>query len=221
MRKAPPRCGPGYGTLFRGRALLLVALLFIVGTGLSRIFYGVHSTSQVLVGTALGAVIVAGVWLLLPHAERALRKLDSLARFAVGVAGVAVLAALGWWAYRLRADFVAAQEWQTRFAQAQQRLGETGEMGLVDAGALVLVGLLGGFALLAWACAHWQHRIARSLNARLLCVLSAVAVNVGLIALLRTLGSDVWVAGALLVLQPVLALWLPLRLFGEELRAQG
>ena len=206
----------------RGRSfwLIAVALIFVVFTDLSRVFFGVHSVSQVIVGTALGAATTVALWLLLPQIEARLRAATFSVRTVFAVFCLGAAFAVGWIVYLMRADFVAPQEWLARFEATQIRTGHTGDLGalgLVEPNSLVLIALLAGYAILALAASRTGHYVARSVRARGFCLLFAVAVNVGCIGLLRAADAGVLLAALWLMAQPVLALWLPLRMFGEPL----
>jgi hypothetical protein len=212
----------------RRSGLLLIVILFILGTGVSRVYYGVHSVSQVLVGFALGLGLTLGLARALPALESALRQASLAARagFAFVTLSVAWLLCLG--VYQLRADFVPPAAWQTRFEATQLRLGHSGELGDMGlapeglfAGSIALVALLAGFAVLALIVSEWGHRVARSLKSRVQCIAVAIVVNLAVLYALRALSGLVssefiiWPVALWLTLQPLVALWLPLRFFGE------
>jgi len=210
----------GLWLLLRGRTLLALVIGFIVFTGLSRIYYGVHSTAQVLVGTGLGVALSLLCWQLLPGLETRLRGVTLNTRLILGVAGVAGVGLVCWLVFALRQDFVAPAEWVIRFEAAQQRFGQTGSMGLVESGSLVLVAMLAGYvglALVASACGHrvlvlTQGRAGKAVAA----ILTATVLNIVALLVLRALHADVWLAGFWLCVQPLVALWLPLFWFGEQ-----
>jgi len=196
----------GLWLLLRGRTLLAMAIVFIVFTGLSRIYYGVHSTAQVLVGTGFGVVLSLLVWQLLPVLETRLRGVTRNARLITGVASVALVGLVCWLVFAFRQDFVAPAEWVVRFESAQQRFGQTGTMGLVESGSLVLVAMLAGYVGLALVASAQGHR-ALMLNqigvAKLVAAIaSAIVLNIVALMALRALQADVWLAGGWLCVQP-------------------
>ncbi len=207
----------GLWLVLRGNVLAVVVVVAIVFTALSRVYMGVHSSAQVLVGCAFGLCFTAVLWKLLPAIEARLQYMGTSARALFGLFAVGALALVGWLVFKFRENFVAPADWLERFSASQQRLGESGEMGLVDSGSLILVALVAGYLLLAWVCAHWHHRVARNWQSRLHVVLLAVVINLATIALLQATGAGAVSVGLWLVLQPVLALWLPLLIFGQAL----
>lgn len=200
--------------------LLAVLLVFIVFTGLSRIYYGVHSVAQVAVGFALGAAVTLLLWWLLPRLEAWLGNAALRVRIAFAVGAVAVAGLVGLMTYALRADFVAPADWVSRFIATQARTGQTGEMGLVNAQALILVVFIAGYAVLALVACEQGHRIAASARARVLCVLCAIVINGAALAGLQMVGASGPLVALWLLLQPLAALWLPLRLFGEPVQPE-
>ncbi len=214
----------GVWLLLRGRILLAFVLAFILFTGLSRIFYGVHSVAQVLVGTAFGVGLSMLVWRVLPELEMRFRRRALGARAGLAAAAVAVVGLLSWLVFSYRQDFVAPAEWLARFEATQLRYGETGSMGLVEGGSLVLIALLAGYALLAVVASERGHRVLICLKSRVQAVLVAIVINIAALAALRELQASVWVAGVWLCVQPLVAIWLPLQWFGvrdDEKSAHG
>ena len=205
----------GLWLLFRGKALFALACVAIALTGLSRIYLGVHSTGQVLVGSALGLGLSVVLWKVLPVIERRLRAASSPRRGVIALLGLVVLGLVGWLVFQYRRDFSAPADWLERFTATQQRLDATGTMGLVEPGSVVLLALVAGYLLLAWTCAQKHHRIARTTRARVSAVICAIAVNLGSLALVRAIDESAWSAAAWLLLQPLAGLWLPLVMFGE------
>lgn len=199
--------------------LALVVVVFIFFTGVSRVYYGVHSVAQVLVGFGFGLGITLLLAFVLPWLEARLRDLRLAARagFAAVVLGVATIISVA--IYYLRADFVAPEAWQVRFEATQLRLGHTdtlGHMDMVQGTSLVLLALLAGYAVLALLASERGHRVAKSGGAGLLCVLAATAINIVALYVLRAADAGVVVAGVWLLVQPIVALWLPLLYFGER-----
>lgn len=207
--------GIGIWLLLRGRALLALVVAFILFTGLSRIYYGVHSPEQVLVGTAFGVGLSLLVWILLPGIEARLRDTALLARASLGAATVVVVGLVSVVVYTYREDFVVPSEWLTRFEATQQRFGETGSMGLIDANTLVLIALLAGYVLLAVVANERGHRVLVEPAKTLAAVASAVLINLVALIALREIGASVWVSGLWLCAQPLIAVWLPLQWFGQ------
>lgn len=202
----------------RGLWLLLTAVVFIVFTGISRVYYGVHSVSQVLVGFGFGIALTLLLSALLPRIEAALRALSLFARSAISLIGLGVALAAGWLTYSYRAGFVAPAQWQARFEATQTRTGysgEFGEMGLVHPSSLILVALIAGFVVLALVSSETGHRLARTLRSRAACFAFAVVVNLAVLVGLREAQAGLPLVACWLALQPLVALWLPLRLFGE------
>lgn len=195
-------------------ALLATIVLFIAFTGLSRIFYGVHSVAQVLVGFGLGALITLLLAWQLPTLEAWLRRLSLQARVLISLGALGFAWLVGWLTYSWRADFVAPADWVARFAATQARTGQTGDMGLVSAQSLVLVAFIAGYALLALLASERGHRLTVGVRAKVLCVLAAIVVNVAALAGLQALGAQQTLVVCWLLLQPLLALWLPLWFLG-------
>lgn len=206
----------GLWLLLRGRALLALVITFIVFTGLSRIYYGVHSTAQVLVGTGFGVALSLLVWQLLPGLEARFRGMALTASAVTSIAAVAATGALCWLVLVFRADFVAPADWVVRFEATQERFGETGTMGLVESNSLVLIALIAGYVLLAWVASARGHRALVSNPGRALAVVAAIVLNLAAIAGLRALDAGVWLTAAWFCLQPLLALWLPHVCFGKQ-----
>lgn len=202
----------------RSFGLALIVIVFVLFTGVSRVYYGVHSVAQVLAGFGFG---LAGTLLLafcLPKLEARLAVLGLAARagFAALVLGVAT--AVSFAVYFMRADFVAPQSWQARFEATQIRIGHTGPLGdmsLVEGGSLVLLALLAGYALLALLASERGHRVAKSGVATLQCVLAATCINMLVLYVLRVADAGVAVSVVWLLIQPLVALWVPLHFFGE------
>jgi|GEM_PF-2409963 len=202
----------------RGVGLALVVVVFVFFTGVSRVYYGVHSVSQVLVGFGFGLGITLLLAFLLPKLEARLAALSLRARagFAALVLGLGTVVSYA--IYFMRADFVAPQAWQARFEATQIRTGHTGalgDMGLVEGGSMVLLALLAGYALLALLASERGHRVARSGGAMLLCVLAATFINVVVLYVLRAADAGIVESAVWLLIQPIAALWLPLHFFGE------
>ena len=210
----------GIWLLLRGRMLLALVVGFIAFTGLSRIYYGVHSPEQVLVGSAFGIGLTLLVWTLLPALEARLQSTALPARAGLAAAAVALAGVISWLVFYYRQDFIAPTEWLTRFEATQLRYGETGPIGLVDGGSLVLISLLAGYTLLAVVASERGHRVLVSVGNRIAAVLAATVINLAALAALRELQASVWVAGGWLCLQPVIAIWFPLRWFGVQDRQE-
>ena len=79
-----------------------------------------------------------------------------------------------------------------------------------------MLALLAGYALLALLASVRGHRAAKKGGATLLCVLVATLINLGAIYMLRAAGAGTELSAAWLVIQPIVALWLPLHYFGER-----
>ena len=203
----------------RTKALLALVVTFVIFTGVSRVYYGVHSVAQVLVGFGFGLSITLVLAWLIPRLETWLRpqSLSFRSVFALCVLGLAAL--LSWIVYLLRADFVAPQAWRERFEATQIQLGHTGElgdMGLTHEGSGLLVAILAGYALLALVASERGHRVALTRGSRVNCILAAIVINCAVLALLQQLDAGVAVAAVWLLVQPLAGLWLPLHLFGQR-----
>ncbi len=209
----------GLWLLLRGRALLALVIAFIIFTGLSRIYYGVHSTAQVLVGTGFGVALSLLVWQLLPGLEARLRAMTLNSRVATSIATVAIVGVICWLVFAFRQDFVAPAEWVVRFEAAQERFGQTGTMGLVESGSLLLVAMLAGYVFLALVASAKGHRALVLTQGRMtrfiVAIVTAIVLNIAALLALRALHADAWLAGIWLCVQPLVALWLPLYWFGE------
>ena len=202
----------------RSLGLALIVVIFVFFTGVSRVYYGVHSVSQVLVGFGFGLGITLGLAFLVPKLEARLRRLSLVARagFAALVLGVGT--AVSFTIYYMRADFVAPAAWQARFEATQIRTGHAGvlgDMNMVQGTSLVLLALLAGYALLALVASERGHRVAKGGGARLLCVLTATVINVAVLYLLRAADAGIAASAVWLLMQPIVALWLPLHFFGK------
>jgi len=207
------------GKQARTLGLTLLVVVFVFFTGLSRVYYGVHSVAQVLVGFGFGLGITLLLAYMLPKLEARLGELSLSARAGFAAVVLAIGAAITFAIYFMRADFVAPQAWQARFEATQVRTGASGvlgDMALVQSTSSVLLALLAGYALLALLASHRGHRVAKPGGATLLCVLAATLINVAVLYLLRVTDAGVGSAAVWLMLQPIVALWLPLHFFGER-----
>jgi len=208
------------GKRAQSAGLLLLVVLFVVFTGVSRVYYGVHSVSQVLVGFGLGLGITLLLAFLLPRLDQRLGALSLVARAGFAALALGVGSVISFAIYFMRADFVAPEAWQARFEATQIRTGDSGvvgEMHLVESTSLVLLALLAGYALLALLASERGHRAAKKGGATLLCVLVATLINLFAIYVLRAVDAGTVLAAVWLLVQPIVALWLPLHYFGERL----
>ena len=209
----------GMAWLVGVRWVWVLAVLIVFFTGVSRVYYGVHSPAQVLVGWTLGIALTS--WLLwrLPRIEAFFRRQVLTRQIGFGIVIWLVAAALMGGVYLLRADFVAPTDWVERFLAAQALFGTArsgpGQMHLVEASTfLLLIPLLGygGLALLTHRRGHYCVIGGR---AKLLAFVAALAINLGAIALLWSAEAPQWLVAGWLLVQPVVAVWWPLRLVGQ------
>lgn len=194
--------------------MTLGAVVVIVMTGLSRVYYGVHSANQVLLGWTLGLAVVGAVVAASPRVADRWRDLSTVDRWlffvVVSVLVVAVTLVLA----GFRVDQPVPADWAARFTAAIVRLGEMVEgvsepLVLVDpsnaglAGALIGVVGIAGFTEAVEVRKFWH------VGAN---VLIGVAAISGFIMLVQWLAPEHALAfTALGVLFAWLCLWAPVR----------
>ncbi len=150
--------------------------------GVARVYYGVHSVLQVVMGWAVGAAVVAAVALLWSPVARWWQNAGPLARVAMVVLPtVAALAAAFLLRQLLEQGFQAPVEWAARHQTASLRLGgaDTDDLRLLDAGPLLRWsgGLFGASLVAAWYGAdERRHHAPASASER------AIATAIGALA---------------------------------------
>jgi len=209
----------GLAWLIRDRRFWCLAIAIVFFTGVSRVYYGVHSPAQVLVGWGLGILLTA--WLLwqLPAIEAFFDRQTKSMQVGYGVGIWLIAAAVMGFVYVLRADFVAPVEWVDRFAVTQKAFGSPysgpGQMRMVESSTLLLLIPLLGYGLLALIGHRHGHYLAPSVRAKLLAFGAALLVNAAAIGLLWAADGPQWLIALWLLVQPIAAVWLPLRWLGE------
>lgn len=210
----------GLALLVNDRRFWVLAVAIVFLTGLSRIYYGVHSPAQVLVGWALGGVLTAWMLLKLPSIEAFFSTQPLGRQMGFGLAIWLVAGALLGVVYYFRAEFVAPSDWIERFAAAQAEFGTArsarGDMRLVDGSTALLMLPALGYGLLALLCSRAGHYRAGSAAAKAKVFVAALVVNLVAVSLLRWAGWPQWLTGLWLLVQPIVAVWGPLRLAGEH-----
>lgn len=112
----------------RQRWCVCLAIVFILCTGAARVYYGLHSPGQVLVGWCLGLLaVVAVAWLEDPIVQWCRRqRLSAQITAALGVTALIVFAGYGI-SVGLRGDFQGAPMWESRWQATVDRLVAEGE----------------------------------------------------------------------------------------------
>lgn len=112
----------------RYRWCALLAIVFILCTGAARIYYGLHTPTQVFAGWSLGILAVAAVaWLEDPIVKWCRRSsLPAQLMGALGVTALIVLVGYGT-SVGLRGDFQPAPEWKFRWQATVDRLVAEGD----------------------------------------------------------------------------------------------
>jgi membrane-associated phospholipid phosphatase len=192
--------------------LTAVAAVIVAMAGLCRIYYGVHTPWQVVVGWTVGAALaLAGcrlggrlrLWLV----GLRLRTLGGLSTFIVVVAALAGRAL----ASRVERAGLPTADWSERFAATASRLGDPQVLVLVDAGDLwrAIGSSIGALSVAWWLGRHEEERVcgaeaglARTCvgSLALAAALAAGSILVGAVGpageLLRY-GSLAWIVGVL------------------------
>ena len=208
----------GLAWLLRDRRVWCFAIAAIFFTGVSRVYYGVHSPAQVLVGWGLGIALTA--WLLwqLPTIEGFFNRQTNAAQIGYGLAVWLLAAVCMGLVYLMRSDFVAPAEWVERFAVTQKAFGSPysgpGQMRLVESSTLLLLVPMLAYGLLALVGHRLGHYTAPSMRAKLLAFAAAFLINAAAVGLLRAAGWPQLLIALWLFVQPVAAVWWPLRWVG-------
>ena len=172
----------GLAWLIGDRRFWVIAVLIVFFTGLSRVYYGVHSPAQVLLGWGIGAALTLLVLWKLPRIEAFFGRQSYAGQVGYGFAIWLLAATIMLSVYLLRADFAAPADWVARFAAAQARFGESfsgpGQMRLVEASTLLLLLPILGYGALALVCGRRGHYHAPTGAAKLLAFGIALAINV-------------------------------------------
>lgn len=141
---------------------MYLAFAFIIFTGAARVYYGLHTPSQVAVGWGLGLLtVVAVAWLEGPIVKWT-GSMSVTVQFvsALGVTAMIVLVAYGI-SVGLRGDFQPAPEWKSRWQATADRLvaendEQKGEFKFVEPTDSIRIGCsFLGYAL----CGLWLLRI--------------------------------------------------------------
>ncbi len=205
----------GLAWMWRSKRWLFIALvLFALTVGLTRVYLGAHSPAQVLVGLALGFVVAYVVLVTWPKLTERLSLVSWDMRWLL-LAGVSMAALLvSEIILALNAGFVVPEAWIEGYMRAEGVDGATAEdLSLFTNSSLLIVGMGSGFGALALLHERWSCAI-ETLSQKWLAFGAAVVINLVLIVGLGiSLGSDLAVlVFAIALLQPVLVLYLPMRL---------
>jgi len=205
------------GWQFHRSWLWALALLVVVMTGLSRVYLGVHSVSQVLVGWIIGGLCI---WLVLA-AEKAvlvwLRKISLFWQILFATLFVALMMAVSVVMLQLKSDFTVPAVWLENFVATVARTGDQQNLSLYDPRVLMIFGLIYGVLLMglyflktgALEVVNWRQRV---LNLIIGC--AALALFFWLLSLLDfdNSASSNGLIFLLLTAQPWLTIVLPLKL---------
>ena len=133
------------------RWVILTVVVVVLMTGISRVYYGVHSVGQVLAGWLLGLTVAGiGVWIT-PRVKVWWQQPTH--RWGLVVAALVPAALITAWLLDLRGAQAVPAEWSVRYAATTTQLGEAATaLVLVDVGNVVLLGLLAGFVGVAGFC---------------------------------------------------------------------
>ncbi len=194
-----------------------VALLIILMTGLSRIYYAVHSLPQVLVGWVLGGFCVWLVLTLEPTLLEWLRKWSGPVQifFTTLFVIILLLGSLG--ILHLQSDFSVPPLWQENFAATVTRTGDVQHFSLFGPAALLMFGLLYGLLLMGLYLMNRGSIPVSGWKQRLLNLGFGAPLVLVFFWLLSLVGFDAsprayLMMSLLLVVQPFLTILLPMRL---------
>lgn len=171
---------------------LTLAALFVACTGAARVYYGVHSPLQVVVGWGMGLLTVIGVVRLERPVVAWWRSRSSLAQVAGAMLAAALIAAIALGiSLGLRRDFQPPPEWQMRWHATHERLVLAGEDPANDsftvinpASSVTLASNFLGYVL----CGLWVLRLGETRPSTALHGWANVAIGAPLVVLLL-LGS--------------------------------
>lgn len=208
----------------RHRYWLGLACIFIVSTGASRIYLGLHSPMQVAAGWTLGTLtVIATVVLERPVVQWMRSKSAFTQFFAVVAAAIGILCAGYLIAFELRGDFATPVQWESRWQATVDRLVGEGHLQtdnaefelivpshLVGMASLFFGFSLSGLWLLRTGDLFPASNSQRLLNMTLGCPLLA-AIVLGLRPPLdRMIGEDGTLAVLGVVMPPLIAVVVPI-----------
>ena len=194
-----------------------VAGFVILMTGLSRVYFGVHSVPQVLIGWLLGGVCIGLVALgeapLLGWLHR--RTLVGQVLWISAATFVMLLLSLG--ILELKKDFSPPHRWLENFSATVERTGDEQIFSLYGSSVLMVFGLVYGVALMGLYFLRKGPVVVRGWKQRLMNLVIGsltVAVFFWLFYLIRYDGSPraFVLTTSLLLFQPWFTILLPLKL---------
>ena len=210
----------GIGWLLRQRLGWCIVLFVLAAlVALTRVYLGVHSLAQILAGSVLGILGIFLMAKLTPILSRRFAawsdgRLLGLLLIVALVAAVLNTVVLAW-----AQGFQVPELWLQRFGEAQGQAPVTADaLSLFSNGTPILLGLMVGYGVMGLFDRRFPAVLVTLRGkalALLLAVLSHLAFVVGVGALgeaglTQTLLEGIWVA--LAVLQPILCLYLPMRI---------
>lgn len=212
----------GMAWLFQHKKFIVALfILLALATGLSRIYLGVHSPAQVFAGMAIGLIILTLIligWnkLCVWFASLSWRACWFVFVTAILIAiGITELIAVIYGAY------VVPQAWLEIHANITGAESATAQdLGLTQSSTHLLILLMAGYFSIGIFDRRWSAEII-TLSQRFLCIIPATLLNIGFIYSLPYLVSleSVALVGLTAILQPIICIYLPMRLMAMRLLA--
>ena len=188
---------------------LFIGLAFL--TGASRIYLGVHSPAQVLVGWILGAVVLVGIIYYWDNITALTNKLSWGQLWLTLVGLCAFTVAINEVILAYRTDFVVPAEWLINHAATAGVAQSTqADLGLLSRGSSILVVLIAGFCAIGILHRKWSALLS-SLKQKFLAVIAAILMTVLLATLGRLIQESILGLALLAFVQPLLCVYLPMR----------
>ena len=197
---------------------LLGLVLFAIVVGLTRVYLGLHSPLQVMVGLLFGFVIAYIVLAAWPRMSQGLQAVTWARRWLILAAGIGLMFAVSEIILSLGDGFVVPQLWIEGYARAEGVTHVSADDLAFFSNPTVLIGGMGaGYGAMALLAEKWPIELMQ-MRLKWLALLGAVLMNglfIGVIGLL--LGLEVGaLAFFMAFLHPLLTLYLPMRLLHKS-----